>query len=127
MQIGEILADLRKDRGIKQKQLAELLHVSNSTLSAYEIGVHEPSLDFLVKCAHFFNVSTDYLLGLTSEPRCFSAPEKEFYNGVTNAQMIEKLQKLLPEQRAALLCTLDAMIFCAENKDYSTRNGETVK
>ena len=44
---GELLAELRKDSGMTQKQLAERLHVSVGTVSNYENGVHLPDLEKL--------------------------------------------------------------------------------
>ena len=66
-QPGEILAELREDNGLTQKDLSELLHISISSISAYESGKRFPSIDVLVAYARHFNVSTDYLLGLTDE------------------------------------------------------------
>lgn len=68
-EIGETLANLRKEKGLGQKQLAALLNMSVSTISNYENGVHFPDLLTLGKLAQFFDVTTDYLLGRT-EYRC---------------------------------------------------------
>lgn len=62
---GEILADLRQDRRLTQRFLAEVLHVSVGTISNYENGVHLPDLEKLVEIANYFDVTTDYLLGRT--------------------------------------------------------------
>ncbi len=58
-----ILSLLRKERGITQKQAAEDLGVAQALLSHYEKGKRECGLDFIVKAADYYNVSTDYLLG----------------------------------------------------------------
>jgi len=58
------LAELRKDKGISQKTAASKLGISQALLSHYEKGIRECSLDFLKKAAAFYNVTTDYLLGL---------------------------------------------------------------
>ena len=64
-----IMALLRKERGLSQKAVAGELGISQALLSHYEKGVRECGLDFLVRSAVFYGVSTDYLLGASSERR----------------------------------------------------------
>ena len=61
------IRDLRNDHGLTQKQIAKLLNVSQNTYSQYEIGVSRFPLDAVVKLADYYNVSVDYLVGLTDE------------------------------------------------------------
>ncbi|GHU80567.1 hypothetical protein FACS1894191_6120 [Clostridia bacterium] len=58
-----VLTLLRKEKGISQKSAAAELMVSQALLSHYEKGIRECGLDFLVRCADFYSVSCDYLLG----------------------------------------------------------------
>lgn len=58
-----ILTLLRKEKNISQKQAAEDLGVAQALLSHYEKGKRECGLEFLLKAAEYYNVSTDYLLG----------------------------------------------------------------
>lgn len=62
-----ILTLLRKEKGISQKSAAAQLGVSQALLSHYEKGIRECGLEFLVRCADFYNVSCDYLLGRSPE------------------------------------------------------------
>ena len=62
------IRDIRNDRGLTQKQIAEILHVSQNTYSQYEIGTSRFPLDVVVKLAEFYDVSIDYLVGLTDDP-----------------------------------------------------------
>lgn len=62
-----ILSLLRKERNISQKAAAEKLGISQALLSHYEKGIRECGLDFLVTVADEYDVSTDYLLGRTSD------------------------------------------------------------
>ena len=62
-----ILTLLRKEKGISQKEVAAKLGISQALLSHYEKGIRECGLDFLVRCAAFYGVSTDYLLGISPE------------------------------------------------------------
>ncbi len=61
--IGKNLALLRKEKGLSQKQAAADLGISQALLSHYEKGIRECGLDFLVRAADYFDVSSDYLLG----------------------------------------------------------------
>ena len=58
---------LRKEKGISQKQAAGELGISQALLSHYEKGIRECGLDFLVRCSKFYDVSTDYLLGVSPD------------------------------------------------------------
>ena len=67
MKYGRI-RDIRNDRGLTQKQIAKILHVSQNTYSQYEIGTSRFPLDVVVKLAEFYDVSMDYLVGLADDP-----------------------------------------------------------
>ena len=66
LEVGEILAKLRKERNLGQKELAAFLSLSTGTISNYENGVHFPDLNTLCKLAEYFGVTTDYLLNRTN-------------------------------------------------------------
>ena len=61
------LRDLREDRDLKQKNLAELLKVHQTTYSDYELERLNIPVSVLHALADFYNVSIDYLLGRTNE------------------------------------------------------------
>ena len=63
----ENIRNLRIDRGYTQKQIGEYLGISQNTYSQYEIGILNYPVEVIVKLALFYNVSADYLLGLTNE------------------------------------------------------------
>lgn len=60
--IGKQLASLRKEKGYTQKQVAEMLNISNKTLSSWEVGNTMPDLIMLPKIADIYEVSCDELL-----------------------------------------------------------------
>ena len=62
------LRDIREDRDLPQRALAELLHVSQTTYSRYESGTLDVPSAALIALARFYGTSVDYLLGLTDEP-----------------------------------------------------------
>ncbi len=59
------LADLRKEKKLSQKEAASCLGVSQALLSHYEKGIRECGLDFLKRACDYYDVTSDYLLGLT--------------------------------------------------------------
>ncbi|MDE5964818.1 MAG: helix-turn-helix transcriptional regulator [Eubacterium sp.] len=61
-----VLTQLRKERGISQKKAALDLGISQALLSHYEKGIRECGLDFVIKCGEYYGVTTDYLLGVSS-------------------------------------------------------------
>lgn len=56
---------MRKEKGMGQNALAEAIKVSNASISYWETGKQEPCAEAIFKLALFFNVSADYLLGIT--------------------------------------------------------------
>ena len=64
--VGEILAELRNDRELSQKELGRVLHIGGGTISCYERGSSLPNSDRIAQIADYFHVTTDYLLGRTS-------------------------------------------------------------
>lgn len=61
------IKDLREDNDLTQKDLCKILGVAQNTYSQYETGKIPWIDDTLIKLAKFYNVSTDYLLGLTDQ------------------------------------------------------------
>lgn len=104
---GEILAELRKDKGLSQKELAMVFHVSSSTISSYETGSHLPNSEQIVAFADYFDVTTDYLLGRSS---CDMSPEiltKPFSCKLCIQDVINMLEAFPPEHRQAFALLLE--------------------
>ena len=66
--IGERLLELRKDADLTQDELAAILKINKHSISSYERGKSEPPDEIKIAIAKYFNVSVDYLLGITNEP-----------------------------------------------------------
>lgn len=62
------IKDLREDKDLKQKEMAEILSCSQQVYSNYELGQRDVPTEILIKLSLFHNVSTDYILGLTDNP-----------------------------------------------------------
>lgn len=63
------LKELRKKKGLSQLRLATDLNTTQNTISRYETGEREPGIDELITIADYFNVSVDYLIGRTENPK----------------------------------------------------------
>jgi len=63
MNLGEMIKELLEQHNLTQKQLAEILNISPSTLGNYIQNTREPDYNTLIKIADFFQVTTDFLLG----------------------------------------------------------------
>lgn len=61
------LKNLRLQKDINQADLGRIVGVGKTTISNYETGYSVPDLDTLIKLAEYFQVTTDYLLGLTDD------------------------------------------------------------
>jgi transcriptional regulator with XRE-family HTH domain len=63
------LKQLRKERGISQVRLSIDLNMGQNTISRYENEVHQADYKTLILFADYFDVSIDYLLGRTDNPK----------------------------------------------------------
>lgn len=83
--IGDKIKALRKKSKITQAELSDSINIGQSTLANFENGKRTIPIDIIIQLAQFFNVSTDYLLGLSTSPDAreaiygeqLSAEEKE--------------------------------------------------
>ena len=63
------LKELREDRDLTQTQIAKILNMSQTGYSKYETGENDVPTKILIELAKYYNVSVDYILGLTNETR----------------------------------------------------------
>ena len=63
------IRDTREDRDLKQEHVAKVLHTSQSYYSKYELGKRPLPIEHLITLCKFYNLSADYLLGFTNEPK----------------------------------------------------------
>lgn len=106
---GELLAELRQDRGMTQKELAQVLYVTDGTISNYENGVHYPDVEKLIDIADYFQVTTDYLLGRCGNnlsPDIFS---EKLLGQRTTGDIIQIIQSLDEDHKQALKVILHDM------------------
>lgn len=116
------MAELRMDKQERQKDVAELLHVSAGSVSNYETGVHLPTVEALCILADHFNVTTDYLMGRTN---CRIPTEKlneQFVEQVTNGMLLERLNALPVAKRKILLEVIEDMRISSYVKSHATES-----
>ena len=65
----EILADLRRRKGVSQRKAATDLMISQALLSHYENGAREPGLAFVCRACDYYSVTADYILGRAEEKK----------------------------------------------------------
>ena len=65
---SQTMSKLRKERRLNQRAAAADLGISQALLSHYETGAREPGLEFVCRACRYYNVSADYLLGLSDQP-----------------------------------------------------------
>ncbi|MCM1160801.1 MAG: helix-turn-helix domain-containing protein [Roseburia sp.] len=122
MRMGEILAELRKDKNLKQKDLAELLNLSIGTISNYETGSHEPDFDTLNILANFFHVSTDYMLGRTNLPYDISRLNEPLIDNITISSLVNTLLNMSPEDLTSAIEYINLLSYrnrmIAEQNNY---------
>lgn len=74
MTLGDRLRQLREDRGLDQRDLAEYLSIDRSTYGKYETGKSNPDLEKLSTLAAYFNVTVDWLMGRSK----LKNPERDY-------------------------------------------------
>lgn len=65
------IKELRKSKHISQQKMAMDLNTNQNTISRYETGIREPGIAELIRIADYFDVSIDYLVGRTDNPRFY--------------------------------------------------------
>ena len=129
--INERITDLRTMGGLSQKELTEKIDVPASTLSRIEQGkISNVSNDVLIKLSNFFNVSTDYLLGLIdvkfkknvelSELGLSNKTLFSLISGNTNGKLLSRI--IEHPHFATLLDSADAYFRNAHKAGFQSRN-----
>lgn len=106
MDFNKRLVDLREEKNLKQKELADVIGLQSSAISKYEKGATQPNLGTLIQLAEYFSVTVDYLLGVSSIKNPYS--EDKFTP--KEAEIIAKYRKLTPENKIRIDERIGAMI-----------------
>lgn len=108
---GELLEELRKDKNMNQKALADVLHVSVGTISNYEKGVHFPDVEKLMNLADFFGVTADYLLGRCTARLSPDVFDEVFLGEKSIEEFVTTIRQLPLERKQLLALIVDDMEF----------------
>lgn len=90
----KILKAERMKKGLSQLAFAKILGISQQTIGSWETGRTSPDLETLIKIASFFNVSTDYLLGVTDVPTKNNVQSNLIKLSDEELQLIKKYREL---------------------------------
>lgn len=110
--LGSRIRYLREEHHLSQKGLAEKLNLTNVQLSRYESGDRKPDPEMITNIAGFFNVSTDFLLGLTSSINEYPA----IYLGQQDAELLKRIKET-PEMEPFIKDVLDNHNYFHKLKD----------
>lgn len=108
--LGQKMKFLRENRLYTQTQISDLLHVGRSSYANYEIGKREPSVNFLVTLADFYQVTVDYLVRSS-----FPADLAEYQHYI---QLLTLFKKLDPE---AYCTSMELMTCYVKKKLWETK------
>lgn len=90
--LAKRLKKLREEKKVSQKKVANLLNITQSAYAMYERKNRNPGPESLIFLANYFNVSTDYLLGLTDERYKVEDVKKQLVNSNINIDLLNKLE-----------------------------------
>ena len=127
--IGQKIRFLRESRGYTQAEIADKLGVGRSVYSCYECGTRNISIQLIIKITKIYNVTSDFLLGLTNNPfgtktetiEKYLSPIaikniKEMVEAKTHTNL-KALNTILSHPNSGYLCLLlNSIIYSIENK-----------
>ena len=94
-EIGSRIRRFREDKGMSQKQLADLLHVSNSRVSNWEQGINRPDADILADICKALNVSPSALLNVHLTTDDLSEQERKVLNAYREKTELQPAVRIL--------------------------------
>ncbi|NLK73672.1 MAG: helix-turn-helix transcriptional regulator [Clostridiales bacterium] len=113
MKFSERLKQLRHENNLTQSELADILGLKATAISNYESQRNEPSLEKLISLSKYFDVSCDYLLGITDSylPIGGEILDKDI------VEIFELYQDLSPEQIDYVKKFIKFLIYTQKNED----------
>lgn len=98
----ELLRELRISHKYSQEYIATYLGTTQQSYSNYELGLREIPLHHLVSLSHLYQVSTDYMLSISSPYMGTTNLTQEYLDGMSLHDMVYDIQKLDEEKRKSL-------------------------
>ena len=112
MNIGKLLTEIRKSQGKSRQQVADDIDISIHTLIKYENGQTDPPYERLIKLSKYYNVSTDYLLGINEdEPKeLVDLIGERYHLDSASRGLVAMYLELEPKQRTEFIKMLKSHI-----------------
>jgi transcriptional regulator with XRE-family HTH domain len=109
--IGTRIKELRKEKGISQRSLAKSIGVDFSSISYWENSIAEPKATYIVRLAIFFDVSTNYLMGMEDESGRELNIDKDIKITANKKSEIQTLfDKLKPDSQNVVINTAKSLL-----------------
>ncbi len=108
--LGVNLAELRKDKGKTQRDVAKELNLSKTSVGQYERNIHVPDIDTICILADYYDVSVDYLLGRIRGKVNYSELNRPFWGKLTAGDMIAYIFKLSEKSKELLIAFVHFLI-----------------
>lgn len=106
---GERLKQLRKEKGLTIEELAKEADLSRSTYAGYEKEHRKPPLDTLIKLSNYFDVPTDYILGLTDSKER-NKIDQDMFDYLQNKEVTWKGEPISEEELQPILSLLEMIV-----------------
>jgi transcriptional regulator with XRE-family HTH domain len=120
---SSVLAELRRERKLSQRKLSADLNISQALLSHYENGSREPGLAFVKRACAYFEVSADFLLGISPEKGEHSAHTKQELPWLKELlELLEEIDNMAAKSAAETYMEAGAKRLCG----YITKKDEAV-
>lgn len=104
------IRELRRSKGLSQRELGNAIGTAQQTISRLEVGNYSPPVDLIINMAEYFDVSIDYLLGLSDYKYSFEYRlELDMYIE-ENYEMIKKYEKLGNVNKKTVQIILDRLV-----------------
>ncbi|MFZ7807720.1 MULTISPECIES: helix-turn-helix domain-containing protein [Bacillus cereus group] len=102
---GQRLKDLRREKKLTQQDIADVLGIEKSNISRFESGKQSLSSENIIKTAKYFNVSVDYILGISDYKTINKKKEEQIPKDVV--KLMKKINTLSPEKRQLIESLID--------------------
>ena len=113
--IYQRIRDLKEDSDIKQKDVAQIIGMSEKQYARYERGETDIPMQAAIKLAKYYNVSLDYIAGLTNDKKGFNKSDLPS----SEVDLLKKFRSLSEKQRGIIIGRIEA--FTEENAEISEK------
>ena len=108
--ISESLTELRKLRGLAQKEVAEIIGVSQATYSAYERARNEPNTEILVRLSDLYGVSIDVIVQKDRTASTYADVGEQLDDLKAQVESLESMRGKIPNEMIDIMRDLGALI-----------------